>query len=151
MAHSMSETLIGAAVLATAGGFFFYAASVADVDVATGGYDVTAEFRRAEGIAPGGDVRIAGVKVGTIRSMSLDQRSYRAVVTMTIRAGIDIPEDTAAKITSASLLGDSFIALAPGASDVMLGSGDSFEFTQDSVSLIDLATKAVAGSGLTGE
>lgn len=151
MAHNTAETLIGALVLAVAGGFLVYAANTADVDVSGGGYGLTAEFRRAEGIAPGGDVRIAGVKVGTIRAMTLDPKSYKAVVAMTIRAGIEIPEDTAAKITSASLLGDSFIALAPGASDVMLADGESFLYTQDSVSLIDLATKAVAGSGLTGE
>ncbi|MEO0622570.1 MAG: outer membrane lipid asymmetry maintenance protein MlaD [Pseudomonadota bacterium] len=147
MANSAVETGIGALVLTAAAGFLVYAANTADISADTG-YALTASFGRAEGVNPGGDVRIAGVKVGTITDMSLDPKRYRAVVTMSIRSGIVIPEDTAAKIASTGLLGDSFIALVPGASEYALEPGDEFEFTQDSVSFLDLAAKAVAGTGV---
>ena len=147
MAGSAAETLIGAAVLAAAGGFLVYAANTADVSVGGGdGYELIAKFRKAEGVQAGGDIRIAGVKVGTVSAMALDPKSYEAVVTMTFRQGIEIPEDSSAKITSASLLGDNFIAIEPGASDFMLEAGDAFEFTQSSINLLDMAGKLIHGS-----
>ncbi len=145
MAGSAAETLIGAVVLAAAGGFLVYAANSADIGGTGAGYDLVAEFRRAEGLSTGGDVRIAGVKVGRVRAMELDPTTYRAVVTLTIEEGLEIPEDTAAKIAATSLLGDNFIALVPGASDVMLAAGEEIAFTQDSVNILDLAARAVAG------
>ena len=148
MASNAAETLIGAAVLAAAGGFLVYAANTADVSVGGGsGYELIAKFRKAEGVQAGGDIRIAGVKVGTVSGMTLDPKTYEAVVTMTFREGIEIPEDSSAKITSASLLGDNFIAIEPGASDYMLEAGDAFEFTQSSVNLLDMAGKMIHGSG----
>jgi len=146
MAGTVAETLIGAAVVITAGGFLVYAANTADIDSATGGYTLTAEFRKAEGVSPGGDVRIAGVKVGSIRDMRLDPKSFKAVLTLSLRQGIEIPEDSSAKVTSASLLGDSFIAIAPGGSEYMLADGESIEFTQSSVNLIDMAGKLIHGA-----
>jgi len=152
MAGSAAETVIGAVVLAAAAGFLVYAANTADVSVSGGaGYELTAEFRKAEGLNAGGDVRIAGVKVGTIRDMTLDPKSYRAVVVMTFRDGIEIPEDSSAKITSASLLGDNFVAIEPGASDYMLAAGDSIQYTQGSVNLLDMAGRLIHGAGEDGE
>lgn len=147
MAGSAAETVIGAVVLIAGGGFLVYAANTVDVSTSGGsGTEIVAEFRKAEGISSGGDVRIAGVKVGTIASMELDPQSYRAVVTMVMRPGIEIPEDSAAKITSASLLGDSFIAIEPGASTYMLENGDAIVYTQGSVNLLDMAGKLIHGS-----
>lgn len=147
MAGSAAETLIGAVVLAAAGGFLVYAANSVDVGVARGSYEVVAEFRKAEGLSPGGDVRIAGVKVGTVSRMSLDPTTYKAVVGLSIDAGVKIPEDTAAKITASGLLGDNFVALDPGASEYMLEAGDAIQFTQGSVNLLDLAGRMVQGGG----
>ncbi len=149
MAGNAAETVIGAVVLVAAGAFLVYAANTADVS-AREGYDLVAKFRRADGISPGGDVRIGGVKIGSIRSMELDPQSYQAVVTLAIRDGIAVPEDSDAKITSASLLGDSYIALTPGASDYPLENGDEIQFTQGSIVLTDLLSTLVAGSGEVG-
>ncbi|MGF1445143.1 MAG: outer membrane lipid asymmetry maintenance protein MlaD [Pikeienuella sp.] len=150
MAGSAAETLIGAVVLVAAGGFLIYAADIAETGGGAGGYDLVAEFRRAEGLQTGGDVRIAGVKVGRIRSMELDPESYKAVITLTVQAGIEIPEDTVAKIAATSLLGDSYVALVPGGAEYMLEAGDRFDFVQDSVNVLDLMARAVAG-GTAGE
>ncbi|MEM6972039.1 MAG: outer membrane lipid asymmetry maintenance protein MlaD [Pseudomonadota bacterium] len=148
MSETTAETSVGAIVLLAAAGFVAYAATVADLGFGGGGgTTLVAEFRRAEGIAPGGDVRIAGVKIGSISSMVLDPARYRARVTLNIQPGIDIPDDTAAKITQASLLGDSYIALTPGASEFMLQDGELITFTQDSVNLLDLVGRFIAGGG----
>jgi len=144
MASNAAETLIGAVVLAVAGGFLVYAAGTADVRVA-GGYEVIAKFRKAEGIDVGGDVRIAGVKVGSVSGMSLDPKTYFAEVTMVVDDKVKVPDDSLAKITAASLLGGSYIAIDPGASDQMLEPGGELTFTQSSVSLGDLIGKFIHG------
>jgi phospholipid/cholesterol/gamma-HCH transport system substrate-binding protein len=145
MASNAAETLIGAVVLAVAGGFLVYAANTADVGVAGSGYELVAKFRKAEGIDIGGDVRIAGVKVGSISGMTLDPKTYFARVTFVIDHDVKVPEDSVAKITSASLLGDSYIAIDPGSEDLMLEPGAELEITQSSVSIGDLIGKFIHG------
>ncbi|MEM1298965.1 MAG: outer membrane lipid asymmetry maintenance protein MlaD [Pseudomonadota bacterium] len=146
MASSAAETLIGAAVLAVAGGFLVYAANTADVSVGGESYDLTAEFRKAEGLSVGSDVQISGVKIGTITSIRLNQKTFRAAVDLSIRDDVKIPEDSIAKIVSEGLLGGNFITVDPGASDFMLEPGAAFEFTQGSINLIDLVLKFGQGS-----
>ena len=145
MASNAAETLIGAAVLAAAGGFLVYAANTADLRGGGSGYEVVAKFRKAEGVGIGGDVRIAGVKVGSISAMSLDPATYQAQVTMVVEPSIKVPEDSSAKITSSSLLGDSYIAIDPGASDEMLEAGGEIQNTQSSVSFGDMIAKFIHG------
>lgn len=145
MASNVAETLIGAAVLAAAGGFLIYAANTADIGGREGGYELVAKFRKAEGIGVGGDVRIAGVKVGSVTGMGLDPKTYYAKVTLSVSTSVELPDDSLAKITSSSLLGDSFIAIDPGASADMLQAGDEIAFTQSSVSVTDLVGKFVHG------
>jgi phospholipid/cholesterol/gamma-HCH transport system substrate-binding protein len=145
MAGNAAETLIGAAVLAIAGVFLVYAGNTANVNARGNGYELVAKFRKAEGIDVGGDVRIAGVKVGSVSDMELDTKTYFAAVTFVIDEPIKIPEDSTAKITSASLLGDSYIAIEPGASDLMLEPGGELTFTQSSVSVGDLIGKFIHG------
>ena len=147
MASNAAETLIGALVLAVAGGFLVYAANTADVSVSGGGYALKAEFRKAEGLSIGGDVQISGVKVGSITAISLNPETFRASVDMSIRENVKIPEDSMAKIASEGLLGGNFVAVDPGASEFMLEDGSSFEHTQGSINLIDLVLKFGQGSG----
>ena len=151
MANSAAETVVGAAVLAVAAGFFVYAARTADVDVGGGAYELSASFRKADGVTVGGDVRIAGVKVGAVRDMALDPETYRARVVMTIRDGVSVPEDSAATIATDGLLGGAHIAIQPGGSEFMLEPGDEFDFTQGSVNLLDLVGRAISGGGGDGE
>ena len=145
MASSAAETVIGAAVLAVAGGFLVYAANTADVGVGNAGYELKAEFRAAEGLNIGGDVQIGGVKVGSIADVSLNPANYFAVVTMSIREEVKIPEDSIAKVASESLLGGNYIAIDPGGSDFMLEDKSEFEHTQGSVNLMDIIGRFVQG------
>jgi len=147
MASNAAETLIGAAVLAAAGGFIVYAAQTASLgSVGAGYYEVNAAFRKASGIAAGADVRVSGVKVGTVASLTLDPNTYQAIAALSIRDEVKIPEDSAVKITSDGLLGGAYIGIDPGASEDMAQSGSTLQYTQGSVDLIDLLSKAVAGN-----
>ena len=150
MANNAAETVIGAVVLAVAGGFLVYAARTSDMGVSGGAYDLVANFRKADGVSVGGDVRISGVKVGSIRDMSLNTETYQARVVMGIRPDVSVPEDSAATIATDGLLGGAHVAIQPGGSEFMLEPGDEFSFTQGSVNLLDLVGRAIAGGGDDG-
>lgn len=142
MANNIAETIIGAVVLVVAGGFLAYASQGTDFGRGDT-YDLKAKFFSADGVTPGIDVRMSGVKVGTVGELSLDKKTFEAVVMLTIGKDYEVPSDTSAKIASDGLLGGSFIALEPGGSEYPLEPGEEIERTQGSVSLIDLLGKAV--------
>lgn len=142
MANNVAETLVGAAVLIVAGGFLAYASQNADFGSGSN-YNLQAKFFSADGVAPGIDVRMSGVKIGSVGELSLDKKTFEAVVSLNIANGIEVPSDTSAKISSDGLLGGSFISLEPGGSEYPLEPGEEIERTQGSVSLIDLLGKAV--------
>jgi len=88
MSENKTEVTIGALVLAVAVGFVLYVGQTTGISASTGGYQISAAFRSAEGISTGTDVRLAGVKVGTVTDMALDPDTYRAEVTFAIQEGI---------------------------------------------------------------
>ena len=145
MANNTVETLIGAVVLCVAGGFLYYATQNADLG---GGstYDLKAQFFKADGIGRGGDVRVSGVKVGTVNSIELDSVTYKATIGMAINKDVKVPSDSSATIASDGLLGGSYVAIEPGGSEYFLDAGEAIEHTQGSISLLDLIGKAVAGT-----
>ena len=148
MANNAVEALIGAAVLAAAGGFLAYAAQTADLGMSGGDrYELRAAFRKAEGLTVGGDVRVAGVKVGVISGLALDAATYRAVATLSIDQAVKLPEDSDAAIAVEGLLGGAYVAVTPGGSEFMLEPGDEIAYTQGSVNLLDLVGRAVTGGG----
>ena len=145
MANNTVETLIGGVVLCVAGGFLYYASQSADFG-GSGSYPLTAQFFKADGIGAGGDVRVSGVKVGTVDNVTLNSETFQAELTLAMRSDIKLPSDSSAKIASDGLLGGSFVSIEPGGSEYMLESGEAIEHTQGSVSLLDLIGKAVAGT-----
>ena len=138
MASNLAETIIGAVVLVTAGGFIAYAAQTTDMRAGGDTYTLDAAFRSASGIGTGTDVRMSGVKIGTVSSMSLDPQTYQAVTTLALRSDVQVPEDSDAKISADGLLGGNYVSLTPGGSEFMLEPGDEILNTQGSVSLLDL-------------
>jgi phospholipid/cholesterol/gamma-HCH transport system substrate-binding protein len=140
--HGVAETLTGGVVLLIAGGFLAYA--VAHSGRATGeGYPLTAQFDKIDGLAVGADVRIGGVKVGSVTGEYIDPKSYQAIVSLTVQDNIKLPKDTAAIITSESLLGGKYITLAPGGEATDLKPGAMITITQSSVSLEELLGKFI--------
>jgi len=145
MRDSAVETMMGAVVLLITVGFLYFAFSNAGVGSA-GGSTYYANFDKIDGLATGGEVKISGIKVGTIVGSHLDKASYEAIVEMNIDSSIELPEDTFAKISSEGLLGGNYLVLDPGGSDVMLESGDTIFETQGAVDLLGLLS-AFASSG----
>ena len=137
MTGNVIETVMGAVVLVVAALFLFFAYSTSQVR-AVQGYQVIAQFDSVTGIRDGGDVRIAGVKVGSVVSATLDPKTFLADLRLSIDPAYKLPEDTTAKIVSAGLLGDKFIALDPGGSEQTIPPGGRIKITQSSVSLEDL-------------
>lgn len=146
MNDSLVETLIGALVLAVAVVFLVFAYSSSGIGGGVSGYALNAKFFNAEGLKVGSDVRLSGVKVGSVTDQSLDAQTYQAVVAMTLRSEVQLPEDSVAKISSTGLLGDSYVALEPGGSETMMKPGATFQYTQGSVNLMDLISKAIFAS-----
>lgn len=147
MSQNTTEVVVGGAVLALAIGFAVYAGQIAGVGGAGDGYPLTASFRSAEGVSLGTDVRLAGVKVGSVTGIDLDPVTYRATTTFSVRDGIDIPDDSAVVISSEGLLGGNFVEILPGGSTFNYGPGDEVLDTQGAVSLVSLLMKFVTGSG----
>jgi phospholipid/cholesterol/gamma-HCH transport system substrate-binding protein len=137
MTGNVIETVMGAVVLVVAAFFLFFAYTTSQVR-AVQGYQVSAQFERVDGIRDGSDVRIAGVKVGSIVSETLDPKTFLATVRMNIDPAYKLPDDTVAEIISSSLLGDKYMALVPGGSEQMIPPGGQIKFTQSPVSLENL-------------
>lgn len=146
MQSSIVETLTGAAVILIAGVFLFFAYTATDSG-SRAGYELTIDFDRIDGLAMGGDVRMSGIKIGTVVDQVLDPKTYIARVTISVAQGVALPEDTSAKITSEGLLGGSYIALTPGGAEDMLADGDEIMFAQGSIDLIGLVSQAVFSAG----
>lgn len=146
MAENTSEVLVGGVVLAAAIGFAVYGAQVAGLGGANGtAYPLTASFRSLEGVSVGTDVRLAGVKVGTVTDVSLNPETYRADTVVSVRSDTQIPDDSAIVISSEGLLGGNFVEIMPGGSPFYFEAGDEITDTQGSVSLISLLLKFVSG------
>lgn len=150
MQNNLLETLIGALVLVVAGVFLYFAYSRTDV-AAGGGFELIAKFDRIDGISIGSDVRISGIKVGSITEQYLDPDSYEATLRFSINADYELPEDSSAKISKEGLLGGSFVALEPGGAPDLLEEGDEIQFTQGSVDLMGLIGQVVHGSVSDGD
>ena len=147
MSAVRTETFVGAAVVAVAAGFLLYGAQFSNVGGDTGGYGLTASFRSIEGISVGTDVRLAGVKIGSVTDVQLDPATFRATANFNVANGIELPDDSAVVISSEGLLGGNFVEILPGGSPFNFEAGDEIEDTQGSVSLISLLLKFVSGSG----
>ena len=145
MAENQTEVLAGAAVLAAAIGFVLYAVQSTGFSGTADSYDLRASFRSVEGITLGSDVRMAGVKVGTITSLDLNPTTFFADATVSVQKGLQLPDDSAILVSSEGLLGGNFIELVPGGSETNLEPGAEIEDTQGAVSLISLLMKFVSG------
>ncbi len=150
MRRNALETVIGAMVIIAAAGFLAFSYTTADIRAVTG-YNVVARFDSAEGLRPGADVKMSGIRVGQIKSMELEKESYFAVVAMEIDEAVQLPDDSSAEIISESLLGGRYLSLTPGASDKFLGEGGEVRFTQSPVSLEQLIGKFIFSNQESGQ
>ncbi|MEE2662381.1 MAG: outer membrane lipid asymmetry maintenance protein MlaD [Pseudomonadota bacterium] len=142
MRRNLIETVMGAVVLLVAAFFIVFAYSKADIS-STDGYEVRAKFDQVDGILVGSDVRMSGIKIGSVTSTSLDPKSYFAEVSMSVRSDVKIPEDTSISVASEGLLGQKYLSLSPGGSNEMLTSGGEITATQGSIDLMGLVGRMI--------
>ncbi|MBK6703182.1 MAG: MCE family protein [Caulobacteraceae bacterium] len=143
------ETILGAVVAVVAVGFFAFAAAQAGQNTTGAGYDLHASFQRVDGVGVGADVRISGVKVGVVRSITLDPSTYDAVLTLTVNNGVHVLDESTARIATDGLLGGAYVSIEPAGMDP-LAAGAEIPNTQGSVDLLTLFASFAQGSGNSG-
>lgn len=136
MKKNAVETILGAVVLVAAVTFLVFALNTAQVSTVKG-YNVSAAFLKVGGLTSGSDVRINGIKVGTVDDLELDGRTFDAVVRMSIRSDVKIPTDSVASIGSAGIVGGKFVSIQPGGSKDVLAVNGNISRTKDFKSLED--------------
>jgi phospholipid/cholesterol/gamma-HCH transport system substrate-binding protein len=141
MERNVIETILGGVVILIAGMFLVFAYSNSDLR-AVDGYRIIAKFNAIDGLSVGNDVRIGGVKVGTVVQQHVDQEDYLAVVTMTVRPDIKLSKNTLVTVSSDGLLGGKYIKLEPGDGEI-LASGGELTSTRDVISLEELLGRVI--------
>lgn len=136
------ETIMGFVVLIVAVLFLLFAYRVSDLQVVKG-YEINARFLKVGGLSVGSDVRINGVKVGTVVNQKLDPEDYMVDVIMSIADNIRLPKDSEAAIVGDGLMGDKFIKLEPGKSNEYLTNGDTLANTKDFKTLEDMVGEII--------
>lgn len=125
------DTLVGGLVLLGLAGMFLLSYGGKDLSsqANVGSYPVTAVFNRVDGLIEGDEVRLGGIRIGTVGKQRLDG-DYRAVVTLNIESDIPLPVDSAAAIHTDGLFGSKFVVMEPGVEEQMLSAGDDIQYTQ---------------------
>ncbi len=134
------DFIVGTFVILCAGLFFLNSFKSTKIN-SNGGYYLTAKFENINGINSGSDVKMAGVKIGTVTEQFIDEKTYRATLKFTINNKIKLSSDSSAKIASDGLLGSKFLEINPGSQDDFLAEGDELVFTQSSVNFEDLLAR----------
>ena len=137
MNRNVIETVLGGVVLLVAIGFLIFAFRAAGLSRG-GGYEITAQFDNAAGLASGTEIRMAGVQIGTVVSQSLDPQTYFANVVLSIDDAVQLPADTSARIIPDGLLGGNYVSLEPGAEEEMITPGGRLLYTQGAINVVDL-------------
>lgn len=137
---NIGETVIGAVVVAVAVLFLFFLYTRAGSS-GLSGYEIQARLPRVDGLGVGTDVRLAGIKIGSVSDLTLDPKTYLVTVHMNIRNDVKIPDDSSLMVTSSGLLGSSYISITPGGDEKMLASGGVIENAQGSVDLMGLINR----------
>ena len=142
MKRNVIENVLGAVVLSVAGLFLVFAYMGSDVKPVQG-FELRAKFNAIDGLTVGSDVRIGGVKVGSVVDQKIDSNDFRAVVTLSILHEVSLPSDTVARITSAGLLGSKYVKLEPGGAQDTIVSGTEIKRTKDVISMEELLGKVI--------
>ncbi|MDR3423888.1 MAG: outer membrane lipid asymmetry maintenance protein MlaD [Alphaproteobacteria bacterium] len=150
MGHNVFETILGAVVLALAGLFLTFAYSSSDLHEVKG-YTLTANFPMVDGLKEGTDVKINGVKVGSVTGLKLNSDpgpdQFLVTVSMTVDPSVQLPTDTIALIATESLLGGKYMSLEPGVDETMIKTDGTGRITrtQAPMRLDDLIGQLIYG------
>lgn len=141
-----TETLIGLAVVLVAVALIVFGYMRTGTGSLSSGYEIDAHLSKADGLGVGTDVRLSGIKVGSVTDLTLDPRTYLVTVHMHIRNDVKIPTDSSLMVTSAGILGSSYLSITPGGDDAMILPHGFIENTQGAVDLMSLAGRMGLGN-----
>ena len=136
------DAFLGFLVLLITGLFLFYVYATVDSKLfKSNSFRLHASFDNVEGIVTGSKVKMAGVNIGTVNSVSLEPDNFYAYITMEFDKEYSFPDDTEASVQLEGLLGGSYISILPGGSDVLLLNNQEIIYTQGSTSILNLILK----------
>jgi phospholipid/cholesterol/gamma-HCH transport system substrate-binding protein len=142
---NVNETLIGFLVVVVALGIgalaYFHTGSGG-----AGGYELNARLPKVDGLGVGTEVRLSGIKVGTVTDLALDPRNYLVTVHMNIEKGVQVPTDSSILVTSSGLLGSSYLSITPGGDEKVMKPGSFFQNVQGSIDLMNLIGRFATGA-----
>jgi phospholipid/cholesterol/gamma-HCH transport system substrate-binding protein len=110
-------------------------------------YPVKAKFISISGLKEGATVELAGVRIGKVTKIDLDQKDYEAEVEMSIKGDVKLTEDVIASIRTQGIIGDRFVKITPGGSEAYLQAGMEIEETESAISLEELVSKYIFEGG----
>ena len=139
--------VVGVFLLAGFLSFAWLAVKMGDINpFANETYPVTARFTSISGLKEGSTIELAGVVVGKVSGIELDTGDYEAVVQLNIDKQVELQDDSIASIRTAGIIGDKYIKISPGGSDIILEAGDEIEETEPAISLEELVSKYIFDS-----
>ena len=142
---NIAETLVGAAVVIVAIAFLAFG-YMRTGSGSLSGYEVNARLPKVDGLAVGTDVRLAGIKIGTVTDLTLDPKTYLVTVHMNIRDDIKLPVDSSVLVTQAGFLGGQYLSITPGGDDKMMVAGAMFQNAQGSIDVMNLVGRFATGN-----
>lgn len=144
MTQTRAELVVGIFVLIGLAALAYLSVRLGKLEfIGSAGYRVTAPFVSVSGLRPGAVVEIAGVEVGRVESIRLED--YEAIVAMRIRPGVVLQEDAIVSIKTKGLIGEKFVRISPGGSDKIVTDGDRLRDTESPVELEELISKFIHG------
>ena len=136
------DAFLGFVILLVTGLFLFYVYLTVDTKLFKAeAFLLHARFENIDGIVVGSKVKLSGVNIGVVKSISIDPESFYAKVAMSFDKEFSFPDDTEASVQLEGLLGGSYISILPGGSDIMLFNNQEILYTQGSTSLLNLMLK----------
>jgi phospholipid/cholesterol/gamma-HCH transport system substrate-binding protein len=147
MHRNVLETVMGAVVLLAAAAFLFIIYSTSGVKQASNGYQLIMRLDQGGSLAPGTDVRAAGIKVGSVVKQEFDDKNFQAVITLDIDPKVKLPIDSSANADQDGLLGNPYVSLELGGDSTFLKDGDTFRRASGVLSLSRLIGQVVSPTG----
>ena len=143
--NNIAETLVGAAVVAVAIAFLVFG-YLRTGSGSLSGYEINAKLSKVDGLAVGTDVRLSGIKIGTVTDLTLDPKTYLVTVHMSVRNDIKLPVDSSVLVTQSGFLGGQYLSITPGGDDQMMAAGSYFENAQGSIDVMGLVGRFATGA-----
>ena len=143
MQRSKNDVWVGLFVLLGAAAILFLALKSANLLSLNfqSNYTVTARFDNIGGLKRQAAVKSAGVVVGRVESVTFDDKTFQATVTMSIESRYQFPKDSSLKILTSGLLGEQYIGVEAGSEADNLTNGDRIQATQSAVVLENLISQ----------